>query len=377
MSPPRTGLWLVGSGIFLCLLATALNGCSSLGYYGQAVAGQWQLLQARRPITQVLTDPQVPESTRERLQLAQQMRRYGIYVLALPDNGSYHSYADLQRPYVVWNVVATPPFSLQPLQNCFPVVGCLNYRGYFQKSDAVKRADYLRQRGYDVDVSGATAFSSLGWFNDPLLNTMLRWDIPQLAGVIFHEMAHAKLYVPDDTAFNEAFANTVQQIGTLRWLKAQRPDLLDDYRQDKARQQDFLQLVGAARQQLETLYALGLKNPQDLRRAKAEVFAQLQRNYQQLKQQRWQGYSGYDNWFAHDLNNAKLALLGTYAGWVPALRALYRHHGSNLPAFYTACTALGKLPEAQREAKLASIQAGCSALDQGACAALMAEDAGG
>ena len=238
------------------LLGVLLSGCASLDYYAQVSRGQLDLLAARQPVADLLADPQTDPQLQRRLALAQQARDFASARLALPDNRSYRLYADLRRPYVVWNVFATPELSLAPLTHCFPVAGCVAYRGFYQQGRARGAAALLQGEGLDTYVAGIEAYSTLGWFDDPILNTMLRWDDERLAAVIFHELAHQQLYVADDTAFNESFASFVEQEGLRQW-RAARGLAPGDAHAERMRRQ-FTQLILASRERLQALYALSL-----------------------------------------------------------------------------------------------------------------------
>lgn len=331
-----------------------LSGCASLGYYGQAASGHIQLLNARRPLDSVLADPDVPATLRQRLELARELRAFASRTLALPDNGSYRSYADVQRPYVVLNVFAAPELSLQPRRWCFPLVGCVSYRGYFDPAQARHFAAGLRERGDDVYLAPVPAYSSLGWFDDPLLNTFIHWSNPQLAELIFHELAHQRLFLPGDTPFNESFATAVGRLGVRAWLTqhgtvAER----ESYERELERREQFLALVQSTRAALEQVYASN-REASDQRREKARLLADLRDRYQRLKQQ-WGDYAGYDGWFANDLNNAKLGSLHSYTRLVPAFEALFSQSGGDFAAFYRAAEELGHLPPAEREARLLAL----------------------
>ncbi len=329
------------------LLAGLTTGCATLHYYGQSVHGQLELLAARRPIPEVLADPGTPEAVRRQLQTLQAARRFAIRELGLPADDSYTRYADLGRPYVVWSVVATPEFSLEPRTWCFPVFGCMAYHAWFSYPDAVDEARRLRAAGYDVMVAGVAAYSTLGWFDDPLLNTMLGWDEPTLVGLLFHEKAHQLLYVPGDTAFNEAFATTVQQAGVRRWMQACAPRCdRRAYRQGLRRARAFTRLVLETRRRLMALYASG-QTPAAMRRAKREIFRDMRRAYRVLRS-RWNGYAGYDHWMFQDLNNAMLASVATYDEWVPAFQVLLRRADGDLPRFYAAARRLAQVLQRRR-----------------------------
>jgi predicted aminopeptidase len=345
----------------LLLACLALCGCASLGYYGQTVGGHLGVMQRRVPLARAIADPKTRPATRERLQQVEQIRRFAVGELGLPDNSSYRSYADLERPYVLWNVFAAPEFELEALQSCFPLVGCLNYRGYYAEQDARSYADGLARKGHDVYVGGVAAYSTLGWFSDPVLNTMLRWSETQLAGVIFHELAHQKLYVRDDSSFNESFATAVQEEGVRRWLDHQGDAALRQAAADESRRrEDFVRLVEATRARLQQLYASG-QPPEQMRAAKAQAFAEMRVEYTRLKAG-WGAYNGYDAWFADkDLNNAKLLAVATYHEWVPAFRALLKDADGDLQRFYADAGLAARLPPEMRRRWLSGWSATASA----------------
>ncbi len=341
--------------LFLALLAPVLLGaCSSLGYYAQAVDGQLGVLSKRRPIAEVLADPTVSGRVKARLRLAQRARRFASEALDLPDNDSYRSYADLGRPYPAWNVVATKPFSVKPLPQCYLLVGCMSYRGYFHKQAALDHARALRAKGMDVAVVPVTAYSTLGWFDDPIFNSMLRRSRASLVGVIFHELAHQRLYVDGDSAFNESFASFVEREGLHRWFMTRGdPAAYRRYLKSRRRDAQFDSLLIATRRHLAAVYASG-RSPKQMRTAKARAFAELQRRYRALKKS-WGGYAGYDPFMARDLNNADLALVATYEDWIPAFRALFERDHDSFPAFYRAAARLGSLPQEDRRRALAAL----------------------
>ena len=225
-------------------VALLTGGCAQLSYYAQAMQGQMSLLSSARPIDEWLADPKVNEDLKTRLARTQQIRAFAARELGLPDNGSYKNYADLNRPYVMWNVVATPELSMKPTQGCFPVAGCVDYRGYYRKDDAQRFADELRAQSYDVRVSGVPAYSTLGWFNDPVLSTFIALPEAEVARMVFHELAHQVAYAPGDSPFNEAFATTVEEIGVALWLDEQGDAAMRErYRLYHQRKQDFLELL--------------------------------------------------------------------------------------------------------------------------------------
>ncbi|WP_339489298.1 aminopeptidase [Pseudomonas sp. EL_65y_Pfl2_R95] len=331
------------------LLIALLSGCSSVDYYSQLLDGQLDVLQRRQAISQLISDPSTDAQLRERLALSQQARSFASQALALPDNQSYRVYADVQRPFVVWNVFATEEFSLKPQLHCFPIAGCVAYRGYYQQGRARGAAALLGQQGLDVYMGGVEAYSTLGWFDDPLLNTMLRWSDERLVSVIFHELAHQQFYVAGDTEFNESFATFVEQQGLRQW-RAERGLPAADPTADRQREQ-FTQLVLATRARLETLYASG-KSPEQLRQGKQAEFQRLRDDYHELRQQSWGGTGRYDGWINSPMNNAKLLPFGLYDQWVPAFAKLFAEVDGDWPRFYQKVARLGALPADRRKAAL-------------------------
>jgi predicted aminopeptidase len=320
--------------ILLCCALSLLTGC----YVLQAASGQANVLARSEPIAQVIGDPATPAPTRERLALALEARAFAVSALGLPDSRSFRSYADLERPFAVWNVVAAPEFSVEPRQWCYPVAGCVAYRGYFRESSAHAASRRLARRGDDAVVGGVATYSTLGRLPDPLLNTMLDWRETRFVGTMFHELAHEQLYVPGDSAFNEAFASVVEQEGVRRWLLARDDrDGLERYRAALARESGFAALLRSARERLAKLYDSGAPVPV-LRIEKQREFGRLKFEYAQLRA-RWGGQGGYDAWFARTLNNAHLAAVATYHDCVPELQRELEAAGS-LPAFYARARVL-------------------------------------
>ncbi len=333
------------------LLLLPLAGCGTVGYYAQAVSGHLGLMAAREPMDEVIADPATPAAVRERLELAQAARRFAVDQLGLPDNGSYTSYVQLDRPAVVYNVFAAPAFSLEPKRWCFPVAGCVVYRGYFARADAERSAAGLEAEGWDTWVGGASAYSTLGRFEDPVLSSMLYRDDARLAGLLFHELAHQRLYIKDDSAFNEAFATAVEEEGVRRWLLAtDRAADLAAWRESRRRAEAFQFLLARTRGRLQVLYASGAGEP-EMRAGKAAAFAQLETEYRALKDS-WDGWTGFDRWFEAPLNNARLIPSATYRALVPAFRILLLEADGDLEAFYAEAERLGELPQAEREAEM-------------------------
>ena len=331
-------------------VAALLASCSQLGYYVQAAQGEFSLLAGARPIDDWLADPDISVTLRDRLQKVKKIRSFAASALGLPDNGTFKTYTDIKRPYVLWNVVATPELSMRPAQWCFPVAGCVNYRGYYSKDEAQFFATALRTEGFDVQVAGVPAFSTLGWFNDPVLSSFIQYPDPELARLVFHELAHQVAYAPDDSQFNESFATAVEDIGLERWLAAFGNDALRKAHADRElRKQDFLTLLLKTRKALEGNYASAASNTEK-KQHKMAIFKNLVADYQALKTS-WGGYGGYDRWFGEPLSNAHLASISTYHDFVPGFRALMLRE-KTLPRFYAAVKALALLDKGARHRQL-------------------------
>jgi predicted aminopeptidase len=330
--------------------ALALGGCGTL-YVAQAARGQLQILHAREPIRKVLADPRTDPELRRRLEEIRMARRFASRELGLPDNKSYTSYADLEREFVVWSVVATPEFSLEPREWCFPFVGCVAYRGYFRERSAQAFAEKLREQGLDAVVGGVPAYSTLGKFNDPILNTMMGYGDDELASIMFHELSHQVIYIPNDTAFNEAFAVAVEQEGLARWLKFRgREADLEKYLRRRERQAESLAIVARHRRELVHLYDAPIPAT-EMRERKRDVFSRLVAELRGLAER-----YGTESTLAAELdgrpNNARLASLATYYECVPGFQRLLASQQHDLPRFYQAVRQLAKLPRAERRATL-------------------------
>lgn len=343
--PPFQKLVKAASGVLAVLSLTA---CSTLGYYGHLAHGEYAMLAARRPIDRVIADPSVDASLKARLRVAAQARAFASDHLLLPRNASYTQYADLQRPYATWNVFAAGEFSVDAFQHCFPIAGCLGYRGYFDLERARDEARLLQQRDLETWIGGSPAYSTLGWFADPILNTMLRWDDDELAGMIFHELAHQHLYVRGDTEFNESFATFVQREGLREWRASRELPAGDSV--DEGRADEFARLVLDARERLRTLYASPLPAA-TMREKKQEEFDRLRADYAKLREELWHGRGLYDEWIQGEINNAKLLPFGLYHRWVSAFAALFSRQDGNWNAFYGAADKIARLkPEARAKA---------------------------
>jgi predicted aminopeptidase len=335
--------------LLAAILLATLSGCGTL-YLAQAANGQMHVLNARRPIDKVVADPSTPPPLRSRLEEVRSARNFAVTELHLPDNRSYRTYADVKRPFVVWNVVATPEFSVEPKHWCFPIAGCVAYRGYFKEKSARGFGAGLASRGFDVTVGGVPAYSTLGKFADPVLSTMMRYGDSELAAIIFHELAHQLLYVKNDTEFNEAFATTVEDAGLERWLASRgHPELLRTFLDENTKERAFIELFASSRAQLKQLYAAGLPQ-EEMRQKKGAVFAALAEGVRALQTQ--QGDHYYDSWLKEGLNNAHLASIATYYQCVPGFQRLLAQQGGDLQRFYGAARELAKQPRAIRHARL-------------------------
>jgi len=340
---------------FFALVVAALPGCGTL-YLTQAAVGQWHVMHERRPIDRVLVDPHTPRKVHDTLSIVLDAREFASRELRLPDNKSYRTYADIGRPYVVWNVVATPEFSVDPKRWCFPIAGCVAYRGYFKEKRARAFAAGLSKKGYDVTVGGVTAYSTLGKLSDPVLSSMLSYGDTDLVATIFHELAHQLLYVKNDSEFNESFAVTVEDAGLQRWLTTQAAaagkfETIEQYRQERERERQFVSLLAAGRAKLAKVYASHVPTDQ-MREKKAETLKAIGDDVQALEKKLKIRYPLYDSWIAHGLNNAQLASMATYYDCVPGFEKLLQEQGGDLSRFYEAARALSQLPRAERHEKL-------------------------
>jgi predicted aminopeptidase len=338
------------TGTFRAALMVALVVISSGGcYLLQSAQGQLALMSKREPIARVIDEPSTPPALRTQLQEVTTIRDFATHELGLPDNGSYRSYADVGRPYVVWNVVAAPEFSVDAKEWCYPVVGCVAYRGYFSERRARRFGAQMRSQGLDVTVGGVAAYSTLGHFNDPVLNTMMGWNDVELAAIVFHELTHQLLYVPNDSSFNEALATTVEEEGVRRWLQAQgRDEDLSKHLEQQAHYLRVIDLLTAARTELRAIYASGL-TPDQMREKKRAVFADMRASFAVLKTG-WGGHAPFESWFTEDLNNAHLASIATYFSCVPGFERELKEAGGNLAAFYARVRTLAKLDQEKRDA---------------------------
>ena len=336
--------------LVVCLglfLSTALTGCQTIQYYGQAISGQHRILQSRQPISEVTADPNSSEILRQQLTFIMDVRAFAEDELQLPVANNYLTYVDLKRPYVAWNVVAAPEFSMVPKTWCYPFVGCAAYRGYFAEADANQYASSLKKQGFDVHVGGVTAYSTLGWFDDPVLSTFFRRSKASAAALMFHEVAHQVLYAPDDTTFNESFATFVEQEGLRRWQQAPgNSAIYIEYLKNYRRQQQFVRLVFEHRRQLEILYQTDL-TPLQKRTKKASIFADMRNEFRHLKTTQT-GLEAYDAWMSQPLNNAKIGGVVAYHDFVPAFSVILADNNGDLTRFYETCRRLAQKKKDER-----------------------------
>jgi predicted aminopeptidase len=334
--PIKTIVFLWG---LICLAAA--YGCQTVDYYTQAIDGQCWILYKRRPISSIVADADSPHNLREKLLFIQKVRQFAEDELQLPVNNHYRTYVDLDRLYVLWNVFATPEFSLTPKEWCYPFAGCAAYRGYFNEKSARHYADKLAQQGYDVYVSGVTAYSTLGWFEDPVLSTFLGFSDDRTAGLIFHELAHQVLYIKGDTVFNESFASSVEQEGLRRWqniLGSER--IYTEYESRQRRQKQFVRLIMHYRQKLEVLYQTDLP-PVKKRALKATVFSELRHEFNRLKKNQIE-FTAYDGWMNQSLNNAKIGSVVAYHHFIPAFQNMLKRNRGEMNQFFADCRQLAK-----------------------------------
>lgn len=339
--------WLLLAPVIPLLVA-----CQNLSYYAQAVRGQAAILLGRQPIEQLLQDPALEPRLREQLMLVTSAREFAENELSLDAAGTFSSYVDPGRQHMVWNVFAAPWNAVDLINWCFPIAGCVAYRGYFSEQAARDYADRLSSQGYDVFVGGVDAYSTLGWFNDPLPAPVLRRSDHGIVGLIFHELSHQRVYLPGDTRFNESFASFVEQKGLQLWLQQQgQSEQYAGVAANLAAQQSFTDFVISYRERFRTLYAASAGDTDELAQQKQQLFTQMRSDW--LSRPDAANYSG---WFERDLNNALLATVGAYFDWVPAFEQVFVDSGSNFERFYQSVQALAELPEPQRRAEIDRLQ---------------------
>jgi predicted aminopeptidase len=374
-SAPQAKRRLKRAVILCSAVALTVTGCNTIGYYKQAAGGQYEILSRQEPIPALLARTNTPPALREQLKLILELRQFAERELHLQTDGHYAKYADLGRSHVVWNVYAAPEFSMQPKKWWYPVVGSLKYRGFFSEADARQCAARLAKEGYDVHVGGVDAYSTLGFFKDPVLNTFIDNKPADLAELLFHELAHQRLFAKGDTEFNEAFATAVGEEGARRWIvKHADEKMRAEYEADLRRKDQFVAIVLQAREGLKKVYgeeniddrsseksAVAHKQkkkssvPDEVKRAgKEQVIAKLRADYEQLKAS-WGGYTGYDRWFARPINNARLNTIATYYTLVPAFQQLLAKNGGDMQKFYAEAKVVASSARKERHERLATL----------------------
>ena len=335
--------------VLLLISVSLIAACQSLGYYTQSARGQFQLLNQSQPIDNWLQKENADEKLKQKLSWIMQVREFASEELGLPKNKSYTRYADIDRNYVVWNIFAAPALSLKPYRWCYPIIGCQAYRGYFSRQPAVDYASRLQQQGYDVSVGGVRAYSTLGWFDDPVINTFINYPENDLAGLIFHELAHQVVYIKGDTVFNESFATLVEFKGVEQWLKqhATQNELLS-YRHNQDFENEVISLIMRHKNALEQLYQSQLSEDVKLAQ-KALIFSALKREYESLKIANEKSKSSWDGWFAKDLNNANMIAIGAYYAKVDGFSKIFENAGGDFSAFYKQVKKIAVLSKPQRE----------------------------
>lgn len=337
----------------LLLLSIVLLSCESISYYSQAARGHLAIVFAREDIQRLLQREDLPGELQAKFELVLEIREFAESELGLPVGDHYSSYVDVAREHVVWNVFAAPEFSTDAVNWCYPIAGCVSYRGYFSEQAALRYAQDLQRDGFDVYTGGVDAYSTLGWFEDSLLSTVLNRAGHQLAGLIFHELAHQLVYLAGDTTFNESFATAVEREGVRRWLARRGSAAASDVAlAEYERQRDFVQLVSQYRDRFDALYREDLE-PESMRAQKTDLQQALREDYGVLKRQ-WQGYAGYDSWFSRSLNNAQLLTVASYNDLLPYFNDLLREADEQLPLFYAEVRRLAELTETERDALIAA-----------------------
>jgi len=351
MIHPRIFLFAIRA-MACVMMAAMLSACADLRYYAHVTHGESALLLQRRSVDKVVADPATDPKLAMRLRLSQQAREFASDQLGLPRNRSYTYYVQLHRPYVVWNVYATPRFSVEAVPQCFPIAGCVAYRGWFDERKAKASAERLRAQGDDVYVGGVSAYSTLGWFADPILSSMLRWDDDELVGTIFHELAHQKIYLKGDTAFNESYAMFVEEEGLRAWHRSRGEPVGDDHAQ--AMDDGFTKLVLDLRERLKKLYASGA-NEEAMAEGKQHEIDAFRARYATWRDQHWPNDHRYDKWAAQPINNATLLPFGLYDQWTPAFAALFKQVGRQWPVFFDRVRMLARESKAEREDSLRTL----------------------
>ena len=338
----------------LSLLLTFFSGCESWKFYSQASLGQIDILSRSEDITRLLAGQQTPKLIRLKLEKILEIRAFASEKLNLPVGDNFSEYVSIDGRHVLWNVYASPRYSLSPLSWCFPFAGCVTYRGYFDEIDARQYARGLEEKGFDTYVGGVRAYSTLGWFDDVVLSTVLQQSEEELAALIFHELAHQVVYIPGDTQFNEGFATTVEQEGLQLWLaeknSASSSVILSRAKEAAERRTDFVSLILETREILREVYESGMEK-EKMEERKRIIQKELRIKYQSMKEG-WGGYSGYDNWFSDGLNNAQISTVASYNNFVPGFKSIFIQENGEFLNFYERIDELSKNSKADRDAFL-------------------------
>ena len=348
MDSKITQLTKLGFSLVFSLLMIS---CEAIGYYSQAAQGQLSLILQRQDIDELVSTRNISEGLKHKFKDIERIKNFAKNNLGLPVGDNYSSYVDVNRDYLVWNVFAAPEFSTKPSTWCYPFAGCVSYRGYFSKDQALRYARKLENQGLDVYTGGVAAYSTLGWFDDPITSTIIDRSSNQLARLIFHELAHQVVYIPGDTTFNESFATVVENEGLRRWLSSLgHSDITGQINSRQIQRQQFVDLVTKYRDRLDKLYEDELSDTLK-RQKKRELQTKLRQEFFLLSKE-WGNGGGYDSWFANSLNNAQLSTVTSYNDLVPSFEKLLKQSGDNLEVFYGLVAGFAKLNETQRKEKL-------------------------
>ena len=337
--------------IFFLICSTVLISCEAIGYYSQAAQGQLSIFLGRQNIEELISSDSFPDDLKHKFKEIEKIKNFARLNLKLPVGDNYSSYVDVNRDYLVWNVFAAPEFSTKPSTWCYPFAGCVSYRGYFSRERALRYAEKLENKGFDVYTGGIAAYSTLGWFDDSITSTVINRSGNQLARLIFHELAHQVVYLPGDTTFNESFATVVENEGLRRWLLSLRQgDSIDKLKLRQVQRQQFVELVTKYRNRLSKVYEAELSDA--LKREKKLKLQHRMRQEYVLLAEEWGGDGGYDSWFANSLNNAQLSTVTSYNDLVPNFERLLAKSGGDLEKFYSMVSEIAALDETQRQDKL-------------------------
>lgn len=340
----------------ITIIALLLGGCADLGYYWHSASGHLAVMNQRVDIDDLLADDTTPDELRERLLLVKRIRRFSVDKLKLPDNDSYASYVELDRPYVVQNIFAAPEFSIRLHQWCYPIVGCASYRGYYDEDRLQAYANKMRDQGFEVHVGRVSAYSTLGWFDDPVLSSFINWSDHRLAGLLFHELTHQQIFIDGDTRFNESLASAVQQAGTELWLKQENQlDRLQNYHRWLRYRREVIDLIQQLQQQLSQMYSEPIDD-REKREHKQAFFEAAKRRHGEIAA-RYGIKGGFTRWFNEELNNAKIGSVAAYNAEVPAFLAMLQARDYDFEAFYQYVEALGELDKPRRDECLAAWKA--------------------